>query len=250
MIFRTPLIVAALLAAGIGSSAHAALEGRDLDGNLATFEAYYDTVLDITWLGDANYAKTSGYDADGMTWDEATVWAANLSFYDAVNNITYDNWRLPAAGPVNGISFIPFASFDGSTDFSYNITSPHNEMAHLYYVTLGNPGNYTPTGTYIGCADDSNHTCFDNTGPFVNFADGGFWSGTEYQPDIQSWTFVFRYGSTFAALETTQLSAVAVSPGDVGNVAAVPEAETYALLLAGLGLVGFVARRRGGGDVA
>ena len=26
------------------------LEGRDLDGNPATFEAYYDTVLDITWL--------------------------------------------------------------------------------------------------------------------------------------------------------------------------------------------------------
>lgn len=35
------------------------LQGRDLDGNLATFEAYYDTVLGITWLADANYAKTS-----------------------------------------------------------------------------------------------------------------------------------------------------------------------------------------------
>ncbi|MRR51397.1 MAG: PEP-CTERM sorting domain-containing protein [Rhodocyclaceae bacterium] len=30
----------------------------------------------------------------------------------------------------------------------------------------------------------------------------------------------------------------------VGNVAAVPEPETYALMLAGLGLMGFVARRR------
>lgn len=29
------------------------LQGRDLDGNLNTFKAYYDTVLNITWLADA-----------------------------------------------------------------------------------------------------------------------------------------------------------------------------------------------------
>ena len=38
----------------ISISSHAALLGRDLDGNLSTAEAYYDTVLGITWLGDAN----------------------------------------------------------------------------------------------------------------------------------------------------------------------------------------------------
>ena len=41
----------------------------------------YDDVLDITWLQDANYAMTSGYDADGtMTWDDAFTWAANLNY--------------------------------------------------------------------------------------------------------------------------------------------------------------------------
>ena len=29
------------------------LKGRNLDGNASTIEAYYDTVLDITWLADA-----------------------------------------------------------------------------------------------------------------------------------------------------------------------------------------------------
>ncbi len=30
-------------------------------------------VLDITWMQDANYVQTSGYDSDGkMYWDEAT----------------------------------------------------------------------------------------------------------------------------------------------------------------------------------
>jgi hypothetical protein len=32
------------------------LQGRDLDGNPATFEAYYDTDLNITWLANANIA--------------------------------------------------------------------------------------------------------------------------------------------------------------------------------------------------
>ena len=29
-------------------------QGRDLDGDLTTAEAYYDTVLDITWLANTN----------------------------------------------------------------------------------------------------------------------------------------------------------------------------------------------------
>ena len=41
----------------------------------------YDTVLNITWLQDANYAKTSNYDADGrMTWTQANTWANNLNY--------------------------------------------------------------------------------------------------------------------------------------------------------------------------
>lgn len=55
-------LLAGLLSRG---AAQAALHGRG--GGLL-----YDDVLDVTWLQDANYAKTSGYDADGwMTWSAA-----------------------------------------------------------------------------------------------------------------------------------------------------------------------------------
>ena len=46
-----PITTALLLVAG---AANAALLSR------AGGQAYYDDVLNITWLGDANYAKTSG----------------------------------------------------------------------------------------------------------------------------------------------------------------------------------------------
>ena len=56
----------------------------------------YDDILDVTWLQDANYAKTNGYDTDGvMTWVEANTWASNLIYFDSVRNVTYDDWRLP-----------------------------------------------------------------------------------------------------------------------------------------------------------
>ena len=42
--------------------------------------AYYDTDADLTWLADANYAQTSGYDTDGlMLWADANAWATNLN---------------------------------------------------------------------------------------------------------------------------------------------------------------------------
>lgn len=61
------------------------LQGRDLDGNLSTFEAYYDTSLNITWLADTNYAGMS------MDWSTANTWAAALNPYGS--GIT--GWRLP-----------------------------------------------------------------------------------------------------------------------------------------------------------
>ena len=65
-----------LAAAGfmISGASQAALHDRG--GGLL-----YDDVLKVTWLQDANYAKTSGYDADGlMTWSEADAWAKSLSY--------------------------------------------------------------------------------------------------------------------------------------------------------------------------
>ena len=43
----------------------------------------YDDVLDITWLQDADYSKTSVYSSNGMmTWYDATAWADQLEYYE------------------------------------------------------------------------------------------------------------------------------------------------------------------------
>ena len=43
------------------------LQARDLDGDLTTTEAFYDTTLNITWLADAALSKTETFIATGGT---------------------------------------------------------------------------------------------------------------------------------------------------------------------------------------
>lgn len=235
-----------VLAAGLSGAAHAALHDRG--GGLI-----YDDVLNVTWLQDANYAKTSGYDDDGlMTWDQAVTWAASLTYYDSVRKVTHTDWRLPTTNPVNGISTDYTWVTDGSSDFGYNISalgtvyagSTASELAYMYYVNLGNPGHYTLAGTVSGCyVAFPTNTCLDSAGPFTNLSPSDYWSD-EYQPIIQyAWSFSMGGGLQSAGGTYAFLSAWAVSDGDV---AAIPEPETYAMMLAGLGLVGTAARRRRG----
>lgn len=232
MTSHTTLIASGLVAASlVSATANAALQGRDLDGNLTTAEAYYDTDLDITWLADANYAWTSAYNPVGalnlggaMDWGTAYLWAANLSFTDGVN--VYDNWRLPA-------TLQPDASCGGQLVASYGYNCTGSEMGHLFYAELGGTA-----GSLFFSADS-------DLAKFTNLQDYGYyWSATEYANNTgEAWYFDFSDGYQLERNKGYAQYAWAVSPGDVG-VAAVPEAQTYALMLAGLGLVGLVARRQ------
>ena len=75
-------IITVALSLLISSLAYSALSIRDLDGDWSNgYEGVYDDVLDITWLADANYAKTSGFDFDGnVTWQQAKDWANDLTY--------------------------------------------------------------------------------------------------------------------------------------------------------------------------
>ncbi|KAI5912312.1 DUF1566 domain-containing protein [Azoarcus sp. PA01] len=162
----------------------------------------YDSVLNVTWLQDANYAKTSGYDSDGrMTWSEATNWVSGLQFYDEKRKVYYDDWRLPTAGPVNGDTYVYSWSYDGSSDWGYNIAAPGsvyagsttNEMAHLFYISLGNQGLCdAATSTRSTCQQLESGWGTDSPGPFINIqadlADSYYWTGTRGNPDFSELT--------------------------------------------------------------
>ncbi len=186
--------------------AHAALEIR------AGGTMVYDTDLDITWLADANYASTSGYDADGlMDWSAANIWAETLVFGG------YDDWRLPTTlpePPLNG----------------YDLTE--SEMGHLFYEELGGIAH-----EQLSITHDADYDLFSNIQAWV------YWSGTIYSPDTNNaWNFRFedQYSAYSAGLltwntTTFEFYAWAVRSGDVA-VVPVPAA----MWLLGSGLVGLI----------
>jgi len=110
---RTFLATASLCLGLLAVSSPAGAALFDRGGGLL-----YDSVLNITWLQDANYAKTSGYSVDGkMEWSNGKTWAESLVYHDTVRGVDWSDWRLAQNSPVNGTSFVDEPSFvDGSTD--------------------------------------------------------------------------------------------------------------------------------------
>ena len=118
------------------------------------FQAYYDTIRDITWVADANLAMTSGFDADGkMTWDQTMSW---ITFLNTSAHLGVNVWKLASA--LNSDGTIPSNGF----------SSGDNLMNFMYGTTLGN--TYGTGGGPI---------VFDNSGPFSGIQSNNYWLSTE-----------------------------------------------------------------------
>ncbi len=105
----------------------------------------YDTNLGITWLQDANYAQTSGYDGDGkMTWEQANAWAAGLNYSG------YAGWRLQNGGnlPSGGeLGYMYFNNLQGTSGPFNNLQNDYYWSSNEYpeYSQFAYVFNFSPT---------------------------------------------------------------------------------------------------------
>jgi hypothetical protein len=98
--------------------------------------AYYDDVLNITWLADAGFS----IGGDGlMTWHEAQVWLGTLN---TANYLDVNTWRLPTMD-VNGDAYLIKCSSDTE------VACRDNELGYMtiqYGISPTSPGLFSNVG--------------------------------------------------------------------------------------------------------
>jgi Protein of unknown function (DUF1566)/PEP-CTERM motif len=160
---------------------------------------------------DGNGATDAFYDTDlDITWlRNANVnglmnWDTAVAWAAGYSLDVDSDWRLP------------------TRDGCFRCSS---ERVHLRSVELGNPIGSLP-----------------NTGGFQNLQSSVYWSGTEYSDPSLAWgTNMLGEGEGLYGYKLTPAYAMAVRNGDV---LAMPEPETYALMLAGLASLALARRLR------
>lgn len=252
---RLPLaFAAAAIAASLASPATAALVARP--GGF-----YYDRVLDITWMGDANYAKTVAFSADGLvTQAGAEFLADGYLYFNAATGVLHTDWRLPTLGP-DVDDYHPnlpgsggqLPNGQGATGTGWGTPDDsgiYSELGWMYYANLGGRARCEAEGAEP-CEYNPNHG-IPSKGPFANLELNFYWTDVraEYPPgeDYNAfWAFTFDDGNQNPRAGTggrEPLSFVwLVHEGDIA-AAPVPEPATWALMLVGFGALGSALRRR------
>jgi hypothetical protein len=104
-------------------------------------------------------------------------------------------------------------------------------MGNLFYNGLGQVAFQSITTTH-----NANYSLFNNVQSDL------YWSGTESSLYTDyAWNFFTTYGYQLTGYKGNNMFTLAVRPG---QVSAVPEPESYGLMMAGLGLLGFMVRRK------
>ena len=158
----------------------------------------YDTVLDITWLQDAQYALTSGYDDGYMTWYEAVEWADQLVYAG------FNDWRLASRSVSAGTPV-------GTVESAESLVNCHteseeacrdNEYGYMFVYNLGG-----------SLGDDLTGNQTSTNGVELQNIQYGHWSNSQYLDYFEAFVFFFGGGGSLYDGKTSHWAAWAVRDG-------------------------------------
>lgn len=170
----------------------------------AALEDLGNGIIKDTDLNIVWLADANNSQTSGYNTDGLMSWTAANNWVNQLNAGGHNDWHLPTTSE---LSHLFSAELDGISGGDIYATHNNANFALFSNIQSRNFSNYALYWTSTPTGDVDTHSLF------------GFYGGHD-----------------FTGNKDTGHYAIAVS--------SVPEPETYAMLLAGLGLVGFIARRR------
>lgn len=171
----------------------------------------YDEAQNITWMPKASPAA--------MTWDEAVLWASNLTFEGI------DTWRLPSTRTIDASC----SELHPSLPMNWGFGCTGSELGYLFHEHFG-----VAPGQSLEDAFQA---------PFEEVLVVPYWSGTE-SPFNSTWAWNFNFRGGLQATPTKYQTYFAWAVAD-GDVAAVPEPGSVVLFSVGGAFLLLAGRSRG-----
>lgn len=145
----------------------------------------YDRDRNITWLADANLAKTKTFGVKGinpngsMSWTKAQTWIAHMN---NANYLGHHDWRLPRTPQGDEDRDCSIHTVRLQQGSGYHCKA--SELGELFYRELGGVAGSTLERTHVREAE-----LFRNFQPYL------YWSEADArQSKVGAWTFSFGNG--------------------------------------------------------
>ncbi|KQT37541.1 DUF1566 domain-containing protein [Methylophilus sp. Leaf414] len=247
-------LVSAVLFGLFSSHSHAALTNFTSSGS----EVVFSSASVITWTKDANLlgsmfnsqgfstvvnsiigAYSGSYSLSSADFHNngTATWYGAVAFVNYLNHVSYagsNQWRLPAIIDTGA----PGCSFPlNNIDCGYNVDTSTGEMATLYYDELGAKAVKDVHGNYqFDIAGIPDTAIFDNEVRDI------YWTSLQSSANPDSaWIFATDDGVQMDGYSKSSHTYVWAVTSALA--APVPEADSLAMLIAGLGLLGLMSRR-------
>jgi hypothetical protein len=222
-------------ASAIGAPAFAAIQTVDAVGYTFSFDdVLWGTTAHTNFASNENVFSFSnlGYSTYAFGTGDQTGSKYSVQIFDAVTITAKDGYQL--TGVVSTATGLVYATSSGTVG---NAASAFTAPATLWSTNVGTFSSTSAVvvSTSASGAGSNGYEAYTSTDPSAaSFALGT----TNASLNYQFYGFASATGKGSLALASQDTASFAVS------VTAVPEPESYAMLLAGLGVVGVTVRRR------